>query len=484
MSVDKELRIVAFLCNWCSYGGADAAGTARANQPTDIRIIRLPCSGRVNPLFILKALIEGADGVLVSGCHPKDCHYTSGNFYARRRLETLKEFIGVLGIDPRRFVYTWVSASESQRWKEVVTKFTETIHELGPAPKFADSIGKISMPTELYAPIRPLGCGENPDLAKLKEEAKALLANGHAGVIGWRNGYDGLMAAPFLATTPEEIDAFVWGPTNVQSLVGLLHKNKGQKVGIVVKGCDSRAVVALLQENLIVRENVTILAMQCNGTIDKDRVLEKVAKEINAKPIVTQVKGHGAALTITLHDGKEVEVKMEDVAQDKCRQCSMPVAAYYDQLIGNVGNPIEADTRPAAGLAFLDSLSLEDRMSFWKGQMERCQHCYACRNACPMCVCKDYCAGDSRNPHWVADDNAPESKMFFQIIHALHLAGRCTGCAECARACPMGIPVFWLKQKYGSIIKGLFDYTAGIDIEATPPLLGYQVEEANIKEHI
>ena len=88
----KELRIVGFLCNWCSYGGADTAGTARATQPTDLRIIRVPCSGRVNPLFVLKALMNGADGVLVSGCHPRDCHYSAGNFYARRRLEILKEF--------------------------------------------------------------------------------------------------------------------------------------------------------------------------------------------------------------------------------------------------------------------------------------------------------------------------------------------------------------------------------------------------------
>jgi coenzyme F420-reducing hydrogenase delta subunit len=104
-------------------------------QPTDLRIIRVPCSGRIDPLFVLKALVNGADGVLVSGCHPRDCHYAEGNFYARRRLEVLKRFLQVLGIDERRFEYTWVSASEGQRWQEVVQKFTERIHELGPAPK-------------------------------------------------------------------------------------------------------------------------------------------------------------------------------------------------------------------------------------------------------------------------------------------------------------------------------------------------------------
>jgi F420-non-reducing hydrogenase iron-sulfur subunit len=132
----KELRIVGFLCNWCSYGGADTAGVGRFTQPTDLRIIRVPCSGRINPLFVARTLLAGADGVLVSGCHPRDCHYSEGNFYARRRLEVFKRFLPTMGIDPDRFDYTWVSASEGQRWQQVVTKFTEQIHRLGPAPRF------------------------------------------------------------------------------------------------------------------------------------------------------------------------------------------------------------------------------------------------------------------------------------------------------------------------------------------------------------
>ncbi|MDR1126180.1 MAG: hydrogenase iron-sulfur subunit [Deltaproteobacteria bacterium] len=135
----REARIVGFLCNWCSYGGADTAGVGRYSQPSDLRIIRVPCSGRVNPLFILKALLNGADGVLVSGCHPRDCHYAEGNFYARRRLEAVKRFLPTLGIDPRRFEYSWVSAAEGGRWQKVVTEFTAQIHSLGPSPLMADA---------------------------------------------------------------------------------------------------------------------------------------------------------------------------------------------------------------------------------------------------------------------------------------------------------------------------------------------------------
>jgi len=126
----REPQIVGFLCHWCSYTGADTAGTSRLKQPASVRIIRLPCTGRINPLIPLKALLDGADGVLVSGCHPGDCHYREGNLYARRRLELLQRFLPFIGIDPRRFRYVWVSASEGQRWQEIVNEFTEQIKGL------------------------------------------------------------------------------------------------------------------------------------------------------------------------------------------------------------------------------------------------------------------------------------------------------------------------------------------------------------------
>ncbi|MGC8493524.1 MAG: hydrogenase iron-sulfur subunit [Syntrophobacteraceae bacterium] len=130
----QGIKIVGFLCNWCSYGGADTAGVCRFKQPTDLRIVRIPCTGRMDPLFIAKSLIYGVDGVLVSGCHPRDCHYAVGNFYARRRMEAFKLFLPFMGIDTQRFRYTWVSASEGQAWQKVVTEFSEQIHRLGPNP--------------------------------------------------------------------------------------------------------------------------------------------------------------------------------------------------------------------------------------------------------------------------------------------------------------------------------------------------------------
>lgn len=127
-----EPKVLGFLCNWCSYAGADLAGTSRIKYPPNIRIIRVPCSGRVDPLLIVKAFERGFDGVLVSGCHPGDCHYTQGNYYARRRLAILRDLLEFIGIERDRFRLEWVSAAEGQRFAEIVADFVKRLKELGP----------------------------------------------------------------------------------------------------------------------------------------------------------------------------------------------------------------------------------------------------------------------------------------------------------------------------------------------------------------
>jgi F420-non-reducing hydrogenase iron-sulfur subunit len=132
-----EPKIVAFLCNWCSYAGADLAGISRIQYPPSIRVIRVPCSGRVDPFYILKALQSGADGVLVSGCHPGDCHYLTGNYVARRRFAVLHDLLAFAGIDPGRVNFSWVSAAEGERFATVVRDVTEKVRQLGPNKKLA-----------------------------------------------------------------------------------------------------------------------------------------------------------------------------------------------------------------------------------------------------------------------------------------------------------------------------------------------------------
>ncbi len=135
-------KIVAFLCHWCSYAGADLAGISRIQYPPNIRVIRVPCSSRVNPLHIIKALQHGADGVLVSGCHPGDCHYGSGNYLARRKFALLKRFLEFIGIEPGRVQFSWVSAAEGQKFASVIEEVVEDVRKLGPARRLVKNLMK------------------------------------------------------------------------------------------------------------------------------------------------------------------------------------------------------------------------------------------------------------------------------------------------------------------------------------------------------
>ena len=131
---DFEPKIIGFLCNWCSYAGADLAGTSRLQYPPTIRPIRVMCSGSVDSAYILRALLEGADGVLIGGCHPGDCHYVNGNYKARRRIAILKSILETLGLDDDRVWLRWISASEGRKYADTVSEMTSYLKKMGPNP--------------------------------------------------------------------------------------------------------------------------------------------------------------------------------------------------------------------------------------------------------------------------------------------------------------------------------------------------------------
>ena len=135
MAEEFEPKIVAFLCKWCSSAGSDLAGVSRMQYPTNVVPITVMCSGSVSPLYILSAFNKGADGVLVSGCHPGDCHYIKGNYYARRRIALLKEIMEFTGLEPERFQMSWVSAAEGKKYTEIIKDFVKILKPLGPQEK-------------------------------------------------------------------------------------------------------------------------------------------------------------------------------------------------------------------------------------------------------------------------------------------------------------------------------------------------------------
>jgi coenzyme F420-reducing hydrogenase delta subunit len=136
--MEKDIKVVAFVCNWCTYAGADLTGTSRIKYSSNVKIVRFPCTGRIDFMLILKAFAEGADGIIVSGCHPNDCHYTSGNFHARRRWIVFKSVLETFGIDTRRIQFSWVSAAEGAKWAEIVNTTVETIKALGPYTEYRE----------------------------------------------------------------------------------------------------------------------------------------------------------------------------------------------------------------------------------------------------------------------------------------------------------------------------------------------------------
>jgi F420-non-reducing hydrogenase iron-sulfur subunit len=141
-----EPKIVAFVCNWCTYTGADLAGTSRLKQETNARLIRVPCTGRIDPVFIIKAFENGADGVLISGCHPGDCHYNAGNFHARRRWILFKNLLDFIGIDSTRLYFSWVSASEGKKWVHIVDGVIDAVRAKGPFKQYKKMNKEIEIP--------------------------------------------------------------------------------------------------------------------------------------------------------------------------------------------------------------------------------------------------------------------------------------------------------------------------------------------------
>ncbi|ACD90266.1 MAG: hydrogenase iron-sulfur subunit [Chlorobium limicola] len=149
MSKPFEPKIVAFVCTYCTYAGADLAGTSRLKYPPNIRMVRLPCTGRISPMFILKALQKGADGVLVSGCHPGDCHFTHGNYHARRRWTVFRALLNFTGIPLERIRFSWISAAEGVKFAELISSLTEDIRKLGPFEQYKAIIHETEAPVSL-----------------------------------------------------------------------------------------------------------------------------------------------------------------------------------------------------------------------------------------------------------------------------------------------------------------------------------------------
>jgi len=434
-----EPRIIAFLCSWCSYTGADTAGIARIKSPANIRAIRVPCSGRVSPELVMRAFDQGADGVLVLGCHIGECHYDTGNHRAAKRLPILKSLLTFAGLEPERIRLDWVSASEGDRFSRLAGEFTDSVRALGPVQWRVSHDWKPVPKWNLPATQEVIPYPETDFTAKedaIRAKARELLANGQVScVIGYELSRRG-RTRPVFIYAPEEANRLVWNQDCTNNLTtyltGKLRPVKGKEppkpVAVVVKPCDSKAINVMVAENQYRRDQVYALGVSCEGIQGPDGNL-----------------------------------------QTRCVTCQEAVPIVCDALISGATSSFipRLSSYAKEEITKLQDAAPSDRMEFWLEQFDRCIRCYACRQACPMCKCPE-CLYERDESTFVGLGIRLNEKRTFHLGRAYHLAGRCVGCNECERACPMNIPIGLLNQKLAEEIEAAFDHRAGLAVVPSP----------------
>jgi len=439
-------QIVAFVCQWCTYAGADLAGTSRLAYDPSVRVVKIPCSSRIDPLFVVKAFEQGADGVLISGCHPGDCHYVSGNLFARRRFVVLRELLSFLGLHADRLQFSWVSAAEAVKWTEVVRSVTEAIRKLGPLTRPQAAGAESGRGPAVASKIAPRAPAEEAGAAaeegrskfwasaelKMRQECRQLLEAGEVGVVvGFEKGTLAGVMTPAFVTQAADADRLVWNEHCVNNLSVYLTRDlvtRLGRVGLVLKGCDARALVALLQEHQVSRDDVFVLGMPCNGMTDDGQLL------------------------------------------DKCAACDVRTPRIYDRLVEvEIAHGLAADDPRDAEIAALEALPADERWAFWQAEFSRCVRCYACRAVCPLCYCET-CIADKTQPQWIAPASDAKGNTAWNIVRALHLAGRCIGCDECARVCPADIRLDLLNRRIARLVQREYGYRSGYDLDVAAPL--------------
>ena len=308
---------------------------------------------------------------------------------------------------------------------------------------------------------------------RLRNEAKTLLEQETVDyIIGFEPGSLKFTTTPLITKNKNDLDRLVVNPFIVNNLANFLIGLKG-RIGIVAKGCDSRSIVSLIQDNKIAREDVVILGVPCSGIIDLSKIEKLVGKDSDELDCIVR---EGDRVVITA-DGMRSEFATTQVLFDNCLGCELPTPQEYDILLGEPISPNPDRTTSREEVDRLKEMASQQRWEFWKNEFSRCIRCYACRNVCPACYCQR-CFVEESEPQWIIAAPRWQDNLIFQIIRNIHVAGRCTDCGECERACPVNIPLRALTREMCGIVDELFGFKSGMDKDEAPLLTAYEVSEA------
>ena len=297
-----------------------------------------------------------------------------------------------------------------------------------------------------------------------------------SGVIGYAVGTTPLRPRPAVFATPEAFEAAVFDGFCVQNLATYLHRHREGRMGILVKGCDRRAIRVLVQEKQCARENLYLIGIPCPGMLNRTQLLEEFpGLETD------QLTEAGETLVITTPDGPR-ELPRNDVLWPTCRACRYRVPDDVDVLLDPPPfSAPEADLPFSDQIGPLEAMDRTERADLFREELSRCILCYACRNVCPLCFC-DTCFTDSLQPAWMTPAPEPNNIFFYHVNRMMHMAGRCVACGSCEWACPERIPLRFLYGKVTADVADLFAYEAGLDASIPQPLSHFSEDDPD--EHI
>jgi formate dehydrogenase (coenzyme F420) beta subunit len=308
---------------------------------------------------------------------------------------------------------------------------------------------------------------------KLRRTARELLEQGKVvTLVGYEAGSLKFTTTPLITKDKEATGRLVINPFIINNLSVFL-KEIGGKVGIVAKGCDSRSIVSLIQDKQLARENVFIIGVSCAGIIDLDKIEKLTGKD---RDEIDDISREGDKVIVTIN-GERKDFAAKDVLIDSCLGCDRPVPKEYDVLLEEDGAAIIDSEATRSLIKKLEAMPPAQRWEFWKNQFDHCIRCYACRQVCPACFCKR-CFVEETEPQWISPLPKWQDNLIFQVTRMMHVAGRCTDCGACERACPVGIPLHSLSRKMEEIVQELFEYKAGADKDAQPLMAAYESKEA------